>query len=74
MSGYRVRYADDDLMDGHDFVLCHEHEDGVTLFIRRGVRNLPEDENILVWERAWAAYRELAEVDALPNRMCEALA
>ena len=50
MSGYRVRYADDDLMDGHDFVLCHEHEDGVTLFMRRGIRDLPEEENVQVWE------------------------
>jgi len=66
MADYRVQYVPDEVLNGRDFVLCNNHGDGVALYMRRGVRTLPEAENLAVWEAAWAAFRELAEVGEIP--------
>lgn len=62
MTSYQIRYVSDSVIDGRDFVLCSRHTDGVTLYMRCGIRDLPDVENAEVWERAWAAFRELAHV------------
>ena len=62
----------DSMIDGRDFVMCSEHGDEVTLYLRRGVRDLSDEENAAVWENAWAAFRALAHVGPIiPARLQE---
>lgn len=63
MAEYRVQYVPDEVIDSRDFVLLDRHDDGVHLFLRHGVRYLPDEENQVVLEAAWAAFREMAHVD-----------
>lgn len=66
---YRIKYVADDLLcDGLDFLLCAHDVHGVTLFIRQGVRDLPDAENERVFEEAWAAYREWCDTAKMPRQ------
>lgn len=73
MTEYRVHYMPDEMLDGRDFVLLSEPGECVTLYLRRGVRDLPDAENCAVWEEAWAAFRELARVGVIPAQRAYAL-
>jgi len=66
MAKYRVVYVPDEVMGDRDFVLCGQHQDGVTVYLRRGVRLMSDEENARVWEEAWAAFRGLAQVEDIP--------
>lgn len=68
MAAHRVVFVPDEVLDGRDFVLCNDHGDGVALYIRRGVRTLPEADSEAIWENAWTAYRELAHIDEIPTQ------
>lgn len=62
MAEYSVEYVPDEVMGGRDFVLCNQHSDGVHLYLRHGVRDMPDKENQAVLEAAWAAFREMTHV------------
>ena len=66
MAEYRVIYVSDEVMEGRDFVLCDQGKEGVTVYLRRGVRRMSDEDNARVWEDAWAAYRGLSHVDEIP--------
>jgi len=68
---YWIEYMADDKMGGQDFILCNERG-GVTLYIRRGVRDLPDAENAAVWLDAWRAFRDMADVDEIPAQRTHA--
>ena len=59
MTEYKIKYAPDEMLGGRNFVLCDEGGKCVTLVLRRGVRDLPDDENAAVWVDAWVAYNAL---------------
>ena len=66
MANYRIAYVPDEVIDGRDFVLCNRHEDGVVLCMNRRIRDLSDEDNLAVWEDAWRAFREMADVDEIP--------
>jgi len=66
MAEYRVQYVPDEVMGDRDFVLCNKHDDGVTIYLRRGIRCMSDEDNAKVWEDAWRAFREMAQVDEIP--------
>jgi len=69
MATYRVVYVPDEVMEAdRNFVLCNQREDGVTIYMRRGIRLLSDEQNAAIWEAAWAAFRELADVDEIPQQ------
>jgi len=68
MADYRVVYVPDEVMGGRDFVLCNQHQDGVTIYLRRGVRHLSDEDNARVWEEAWAAFRGLSHLEEIPRQ------
>lgn len=60
---YRVRFVADELLpQGHDWALCSERADGLTLCIRRGARTYTDRQVEALLESAWQGFRELAEV------------
>jgi hypothetical protein len=62
---YRIRYVEDDLLEGRDWVMCEGFGDGVTLYLRRGMVKLPDEERARILEAAWAGFRNL---QALPRQ------
>jgi len=69
MAKYRVQYVPDEVMEaGRDFILCNRHGDGITIYMRRGIRLMSDADNAEVWQEAWAAFREMAEVDEIPTQ------
>jgi len=64
---YWIEYMADDKMGGQDFIFCNEGG-GVTLYISRSVRDLPDAENAAVWLDAWRAFRDMADVDGVPRQ------
>jgi len=59
-SGYRVKYVDDALLNGRDWILCNRHGDGVILAIRKGARrDLSDDEMAALLEDAWNGFLDL---------------
>ena len=68
MADYRIVYVDDELIDGRDFVLCNRHADGIVLCMNKRVRDLSDEENVAVWEDAWRAFREMAQVEEIPEQ------
>lgn len=63
---HHVKFVDDDLLDGRDWVLCDWSEDGVTLYVRRGVREFSDERMERLLEAAWAGYRAMQRV-SLPE-------
>ena len=59
---YRVRFAADELMQGRDWLLCDQHGNGTTLYIRRGAREFPDELMEAVLEDAWEGFRKLRKV------------
>lgn len=60
---HRVKYVQDELMDGRDWLLCDGFGDGVTLYIRKGARTeLSDKEMSDLLETAWAGYDALQRI------------
>lgn len=62
---YRIRYAPDELMPRGKFWMMCRTSWGVTLFLRRSMVFLEDDERAHILEEAWAGYRKLAETPPL---------
>lgn len=56
---YRVCFVDDAKLNGRDWLLCQEQEDGATLFIRRGARKRDDEEMERLLEQAWCGFRKI---------------
>lgn len=70
MPQHRVIFADDELMDGQDWIVCNRRDDGVILFVRRGTRSYTDNQVATMLEEALTGYHNIMEKAwELPQRV-----